>query len=251
MTSRSNSSATSKTKTPNSSLASSSAGGAGVSNSAEKSSQAKPSTTQWLAWPPILDAEGYMANVDKLPDGSYRLTLHSCAIWAVASRYGLACTTELEFIQEVIPDADVTRVIHKVAGAYLCAYEIRARTRPSSKSRPRSRTTSTPILTAPPIHRRDRSSSRTSIGAEATSAISAGRHESRLAPHGSSSKPIAEADEGGCHEASCLHVLRGTETEELVEVPRAERLREVAVRAAGQGGSSRCRVLVEGADDDP
>jgi DeoR family transcriptional regulator, suf operon transcriptional repressor len=86
----------------------------------------------------ILDAEGYMANVDKLPDDSYRLTLHSCAIWAVASRYGLACTTELEFIQEVIPDADVTRVIHKVAGAYVCAYEIRARTRPSSKSRPRA-----------------------------------------------------------------------------------------------------------------
>ncbi len=87
----------------------------------------------------ILDAEGYMANVDKLPDDRYRLTLHSCAIWAVASRYAMACTTELEFIQEVIPDADVTRVIHKVAGAYVCAYEIRARTRPSaSKSRPRA-----------------------------------------------------------------------------------------------------------------
>ena len=87
----------------------------------------------------ILDAEGYMATVDKLPDDRYRLTLHSCAIWAVASRYALACTTELEFIQEVIPDADVTRVIHKVAGAYVCAYEIRAQTRPSaSKSRPRA-----------------------------------------------------------------------------------------------------------------
>jgi len=84
----------------------------------------------------ILDTEGYMANVNKLPDDSYRLTLHNCPIWAVASHYGLACTTELEFIQDVIPDADVTRVIHKVAGAYICAYEIRARTSPSSKSRP-------------------------------------------------------------------------------------------------------------------
>jgi DeoR family suf operon transcriptional repressor len=83
----------------------------------------------------ILDAEGYMANVDVLPDGSFRLTLHSCAIWPVASHYGLACTTELEFIQEVIPDAAVTRVIHKVAGAHVCAYEIRARTSPTSKSR--------------------------------------------------------------------------------------------------------------------
>jgi DeoR family suf operon transcriptional repressor len=73
----------------------------------------------------ILDAEGYMADVDNLPGDSYRLTLHSCAIWAVASHYGLACTTEFEFIQEVIPEAEVTRVVHKVAGAYVCAYVIR------------------------------------------------------------------------------------------------------------------------------
>ena len=51
----------------------------------------------------ILDAEGYMADVDKLPGDSYRLTLHSCAIWAVASRYGLACTTELELMQGSSP----------------------------------------------------------------------------------------------------------------------------------------------------
>ncbi len=86
----------------------------------------------------VLDAEGYMAKVDQLPDGSYRLTLHSCAIWAVASHYSLACTTELEFMQEVIPDADVTRVIHKIAGAYVCAYEFRARTSPSSNSWPKA-----------------------------------------------------------------------------------------------------------------
>ena len=83
----------------------------------------------------ILDAEGYMANVDKLSDDSYRLTLHTCAIWAVASHYGQACSTELEFMQQVIPDADVTRVFHKIAGAYVCAYEIRARTRPTTNSR--------------------------------------------------------------------------------------------------------------------
>jgi predicted ArsR family transcriptional regulator len=45
----------------------------------------------------------------------------------VASHYGLACTTELEFMQEVVPQADVTRVVHKAAGAYVCAYEIRPR----------------------------------------------------------------------------------------------------------------------------
>ena len=81
----------------------------------------------------ILDSEGYMAGVDKLPGDSYRLTLHSCAIWAVASRFGPACATELEFIQEVLPEAEVTRVAHKVAGAYVCAFEIRPRgTKPRS-----------------------------------------------------------------------------------------------------------------------
>ena len=33
----------------------------------------------------ILDAEGYMADIDHLPEG-HRLTLHHCAIWAVATR---------------------------------------------------------------------------------------------------------------------------------------------------------------------
>jgi DeoR family suf operon transcriptional repressor len=81
----------------------------------------------------IFDIEGYMAGVDKLPHDSYRLTLHSCAIWAVASRFGPACTTELEFMQEVLPEAEVTRVAHKVAGAYVCAFEIRPRaTKPRS-----------------------------------------------------------------------------------------------------------------------
>lgn len=86
----------------------------------------------------VLDAEGYMANVDELPGDIYRLTLHSCPIWAVASHYRLACTTELDFIQEVIPEADITRVIHKVAGDYVCAYEIRARTIPSNGVRLRA-----------------------------------------------------------------------------------------------------------------
>ena len=87
----------------------------------------------------ILDAEGYMADVDKLPGDSYRLTLHSCAIWAVASHYGLACTTELEFVQEVVPEAEVTRIVHKVAGAYVCAYEIRPRATTPRTSRPKAR----------------------------------------------------------------------------------------------------------------
>jgi len=75
----------------------------------------------------ILDAEGYLADFDKLADGSYRMTLHSCAIWAVASRYGQACATELEFLRDVLPETEIERVAHKMAGAYACGYEIRPR----------------------------------------------------------------------------------------------------------------------------
>jgi hypothetical protein len=53
------------------------------------------------------------------------MTLHSCAIWGVASRYGHACTTELTFLRDVLAEADGERVAHKVAGAYVCGYEIR------------------------------------------------------------------------------------------------------------------------------
>ena len=75
----------------------------------------------------ILDAEGYLADFDKLPDGTYQINLHSCAIWAVASRYGQACTTELEFLRDSLPETEIERVAHKAAGAYGCGYAIRPR----------------------------------------------------------------------------------------------------------------------------
>ncbi len=75
----------------------------------------------------ILDGEGYLADFDKLADGTYQMNLHSCAIWAVASRYGQACTTELEFLREVLPETEIERVAHKAAGAYVCGYAIRPR----------------------------------------------------------------------------------------------------------------------------
>ena len=75
----------------------------------------------------MLDEEGYLADFKKLPDGAYGMTLHSCAIWAVASRFGQACTTELEFLREVLPEVEIERTAHKAAGAYACGYEIRPR----------------------------------------------------------------------------------------------------------------------------
>jgi predicted ArsR family transcriptional regulator len=74
----------------------------------------------------VLDEDGYVASFEKIGTGIYRIVEHNCAIWTVAQRYGQACTSEIEFIRAVLPDADVERVEHMVAGARRCAYEIRA-----------------------------------------------------------------------------------------------------------------------------
>lgn len=92
----------------------------------------------------MLDEEGYLADFEKLPGDAYRMTLHSCAIWAVASRYGQACTTELEFLREVLPEVEIERVAHKAAGAYACGYEIRPRDRRAAARRRRRPVAVTP-----------------------------------------------------------------------------------------------------------
>lgn len=72
----------------------------------------------------LLDAQGYLADFEDVGDGRYRINLHSCAIWTVANRYRQACTAELDFVRDLIPDAVVERVTHKTSGAHTCAYEI-------------------------------------------------------------------------------------------------------------------------------
>ena len=86
----------------------------------------------------ILDEDGYLADFTARPDGTYLVTEHNCAILGVAERYGLACSTEIEFLREALPDAGIERVAHKLGGAHVCSYEIRpaARARRSSRARP-------------------------------------------------------------------------------------------------------------------
>ncbi len=75
----------------------------------------------------ILDEDGYLASFEQVEPGTFRIVEHNCAIWAVAERYGHACTSELEFIRTVLDGAAVERVQHMVAGARRCAYEVTAR----------------------------------------------------------------------------------------------------------------------------
>jgi DeoR family suf operon transcriptional repressor len=83
----------------------------------------------------ILDEDGYLADLETLPDGSFRITEHNCAILGVARRWGMACSTEIEFLREALPEAKVDRVAHMMAGAHVCRYEITPRHR-TRRTRP-------------------------------------------------------------------------------------------------------------------
>ena len=72
----------------------------------------------------ILDEDGYLADFEALPDGTFRITEHNCAILGVARRWGLACVTEIDFLREALPEARIERVAHMMAGAHVCRYEI-------------------------------------------------------------------------------------------------------------------------------
>ena len=72
----------------------------------------------------LLDAQGYLCDWEQVDAGHFRINLHNCAIWAVASRFRKACASELEYLQGVLPDATVARVTHKTSGAHTCAYDI-------------------------------------------------------------------------------------------------------------------------------
>ena len=74
----------------------------------------------------ILDEDGYLASSEEVAPDVYRIIEHNCAIWAVAQKYGQACSSEIEFIRAVLPEAHVERVQHMIAGARRCAYEVRA-----------------------------------------------------------------------------------------------------------------------------
>jgi len=72
----------------------------------------------------LLDAQGYLCDWEQLAEDHFRINLHNCAIWTVASRFRKACASELEYLQGVLPDATVARVTHKTNGAHTCAYDI-------------------------------------------------------------------------------------------------------------------------------
>ena len=76
----------------------------------------------------ILDEDGYLADVEELPGGGWRITEHNCAILSVATGFRQACSSELSFIRDALPAGRVERVAHLMDGAHVCAYEVHEQT---------------------------------------------------------------------------------------------------------------------------
>jgi DeoR family suf operon transcriptional repressor len=72
----------------------------------------------------ILDEDGYLADVERLEDGGWRITEHNCAILSVATGFRQACSSEIAFIRDALPGSRVERVAHLMDGAHVCAYEV-------------------------------------------------------------------------------------------------------------------------------
>ena len=75
----------------------------------------------------ILDQDGYLADFEQVDGDTWRITEHNCAVFSVASRYGQACSSEIAFLRDAMPDAEIERVSHMVAGAHACSYLVRRR----------------------------------------------------------------------------------------------------------------------------
>ena len=85
----------------------------------------------------ILDEDGYLADFEVRPDGTYLITEHNCAILGVARRYGQACSSEIGFLREALPEATIERIQHMISGAHSCAYQVTQNTK--QKKQPRRR----------------------------------------------------------------------------------------------------------------
>jgi len=75
----------------------------------------------------ILEEDGYLAEAVQADGGEWRIVEHNCAILEVAFRYGQACSSELGFLRDVMPDAEIDRISHMASGEHHCAYRVRRR----------------------------------------------------------------------------------------------------------------------------
>jgi DeoR family suf operon transcriptional repressor len=83
----------------------------------------------------ILDEDGYLAECQEMSTGVWRIAEHNCAILDVATRYRIACGSEIAFLREALPDATIERVQHIASGGHMCAYEVRRKNQAADANR--------------------------------------------------------------------------------------------------------------------
>ncbi len=71
-----------------------------------------------------LDAGGYIASWERTPEGDYLLKEHHCAVSSVAYSFAQPCTSELDLMRRLMPDAAITREHHITEGSAFCCYRI-------------------------------------------------------------------------------------------------------------------------------
>ena len=120
----SSSSGTWKPKSQPSLAESSIVGGTKWSMSPSVGSQASPSPSRSPFSPNSSTNRAHLADFEAVAEGHFRINLHNCAIWAVANQYPQACASELDYLRDLIPEANVQRITHKTSGAHTCAYDI-------------------------------------------------------------------------------------------------------------------------------
>ena len=84
----------------------------------------------------ILDEDGYLADFAARDDGTFVITEHNCAVLGVALRYRHACSSELDFLKAALPEAEVTRIAHRINGGHVCAYLVSPRASPGEEQEP-------------------------------------------------------------------------------------------------------------------
>lgn len=77
-----------------------------------------------LAIAALMDQDGFLVAVETRADGSYVLVERNCAMLSVARKYGQICSSEMDLLQKLLPEATIQRIKYMIAGQSSCAYLI-------------------------------------------------------------------------------------------------------------------------------
>ena len=75
----------------------------------------------------MLDEEGYLAEAEQSSPNTWTIHLFNCALLDIAHRFRQACSSELELVRTLLPEAEVQRVHYMMNGDASCTYRITLR----------------------------------------------------------------------------------------------------------------------------